>query len=865
MPITIQEIIASDTISQLVDKTNFNFDQLLLNGGGPAGPVGPKGQIGPAGGRGPKGTTWYEDTSTVAPGVTPIAVPPTATPLPGDYYLQFNGQVWEYVSTAWLATTVNLTGPTGPAGQSGGFGLDFGSPTVLTDKTAVYNGPIGTIGLGPTLENEGVPSVMIGGATEYTPNVDASIPLTPAFIIPNAVAGGLISEVASLMIHQKDATSKAIVFHGGRLRTASPSPATDGNPSNFDQTSINSLSNIAIGYDDKLILNVPKIATSPSTQADLIGLSVLTPTKSQEYVAGKAISFSTNNRPTEDLSGENSDFLISVGGNNKYVCTTGGSSNTTQLQQGGGFSVVTGSNSEVGAIQMLSGLINLTSSVGKNIQLNAGGSLKLNTTLGTNNAGLIELTSGIGGILGQVSNNGSITLSQSDSLATATGNINIINSSTAPNTVVGGDIYIKGNSQIYLQNAVTSDTEAPSIVIDYGYHDNNDPTKPLIPHTRFAGKSTWQRSNMNVTVYPDTGGGEPYQFNYLDSTLTNSARVFRKTGSQSLTDVIAGAKYERWVGGTAAQTNEPMHQITIMQGNEGSPNGYPITAPYEAYDNSLTLKVSDKDENKDYVTISKNKIGVAAPFVWKRSNEANSTNNSAPNSGANAESSGQTKKYGWNPRNSNSTPSRTAEGGMPTTADLNVPYIEIGMGQGFGPNGGGSYKDRKGFDRTFDFPLGQYPGQQIKVIMYNQAYDYKTLRNTGTVDHYEYYGDFALRIPQMRMQRPTGGTYTDWWASVATEPGASQLITLTLSAANGVLGTGKRLALELVWNGGYQKYTRGFPLNPGNNANASEVTIQYGWDISALSFAGVFTNGWNINQLDSGGSTTIPTTSPPVT
>ena len=55
MPITIQEIIASDTISQLVDKTNFNFDQLLLNGGGPAGPKGPAGPIGPAGGRGPKG------------------------------------------------------------------------------------------------------------------------------------------------------------------------------------------------------------------------------------------------------------------------------------------------------------------------------------------------------------------------------------------------------------------------------------------------------------------------------------------------------------------------------------------------------------------------------------------------------------------------------------------------------------------------------------------------------------------------------------------------------------------------------------------------------------------------------------------
>ena len=48
MPITIQEIIASDTISQLVDKTNFNFDQLLLNGGGPAGPAGPAGRTLPA-------------------------------------------------------------------------------------------------------------------------------------------------------------------------------------------------------------------------------------------------------------------------------------------------------------------------------------------------------------------------------------------------------------------------------------------------------------------------------------------------------------------------------------------------------------------------------------------------------------------------------------------------------------------------------------------------------------------------------------------------------------------------------------------------------------------------------------------------
>ena len=84
MPITIQEIIASDTISQLVDKTNFNFDQLLLNGGGPAGPAGTQGPVGPGGGRGPRGSTWYEDVSTTAPGEPPIAVPPTETPLQSD-------------------------------------------------------------------------------------------------------------------------------------------------------------------------------------------------------------------------------------------------------------------------------------------------------------------------------------------------------------------------------------------------------------------------------------------------------------------------------------------------------------------------------------------------------------------------------------------------------------------------------------------------------------------------------------------------------------------------------------------------------------------------------------------------------------
>ena len=81
MAITIQDLLSSDTISQAVDKINFNFDQLLLNGGGPVGPPGPIGPNGPIGGRGERGSEWYEGTDD------PNTTPPTATPLKADYYL----------------------------------------------------------------------------------------------------------------------------------------------------------------------------------------------------------------------------------------------------------------------------------------------------------------------------------------------------------------------------------------------------------------------------------------------------------------------------------------------------------------------------------------------------------------------------------------------------------------------------------------------------------------------------------------------------------------------------------------------------------------------------------------------------------
>lgn len=55
MPITLKNITAADTLSSMVDKINFNFDQLILNGGGIEGPRGIKGYPGAEGLQGERG------------------------------------------------------------------------------------------------------------------------------------------------------------------------------------------------------------------------------------------------------------------------------------------------------------------------------------------------------------------------------------------------------------------------------------------------------------------------------------------------------------------------------------------------------------------------------------------------------------------------------------------------------------------------------------------------------------------------------------------------------------------------------------------------------------------------------------------
>lgn len=62
MPINIQNLLDGDSLSQIVDRINYNFDQIVLAGGGPQGPRGIQGLRGPAGPPGPSGEKGEDGT-----------------------------------------------------------------------------------------------------------------------------------------------------------------------------------------------------------------------------------------------------------------------------------------------------------------------------------------------------------------------------------------------------------------------------------------------------------------------------------------------------------------------------------------------------------------------------------------------------------------------------------------------------------------------------------------------------------------------------------------------------------------------------------------------------------------------------------
>jgi len=345
MPITIQELIPSDTISQAVNKINFNFDQLLLNGGGPVGPAGPIGPTGPVGGRGLRGATWYHDPA-IAPGTDPNTII-IATVEENDYYLQANGDVWEYNGTVWILTSVNLTGPQGSAGSSFGFNYAGGYPGSgsINNQNVAYIAPMpsGTSSGAIQGTNEAV-SVAVFGGVATTAVAPSGISFTNAFLIPDVMVKSLDTSVLSVLVHQKDSSAAAIKFMGGGAIAGE----------NYEQTVFGNLSDISLGPDDALNINVPKAATSPLSVSDLIGFNVNTLKRGQQYYAGKHINFisGVDTTPT-GLGSEISDITFTVGTSNtsipaKFAVSTTFGSASALFEIGGNITVPTSVTTKTG-------------------------------------------------------------------------------------------------------------------------------------------------------------------------------------------------------------------------------------------------------------------------------------------------------------------------------------------------------------------------------------------------------------------------------------------------------------------------------------------------------------------------------------
>ena len=396
MAITIKELLASDTLSDAVDKINFNFDQLLLNGGGPQGPNGPIGPIGPIGGRGIRGTQWFEDPAS-SPGTNPNSL--TFADLEeGDNYLQADGTVWEYNGTVWVATSVNLTGPQGAAGTSG-FSR-FGSP--INNQQSIYISPMPLAvqnGLGDpnnggaSAANEAVPTLVVGGFVSITPTVSG---LTyQKSLISDSMAQSIESTNSAMFIHQLESTSTAIRFMGGN---------TVGD--NYEQSNIADLASISLISDDRLLIQVPKAPINTSSINNLSGYIVNTIETGQYHQSGKHIHFITGQSSNSSGSAfENSDFNVTV---NKSAGTSGNPRillNVTSIGGGLPASINIGSNTAIpasttntGSVIVTGGLIGLTGSstigltTSSNISQQATGNITLNSGSTIQLTAAIDLT-----------------------------------------------------------------------------------------------------------------------------------------------------------------------------------------------------------------------------------------------------------------------------------------------------------------------------------------------------------------------------------------------------------------------------------------------------------------------------------------
>lgn len=117
--INILNILEGDNQSTVVDKINYNFDQILSAGGGPqgqqgsvgtTGPIGPQGFQGVQGLQGPSGTKWFVQDNTPASGSIG-GNNPFLFPSLGDYWLDPDSadqEIYVFNGTSWVDSGFGL-------------------------------------------------------------------------------------------------------------------------------------------------------------------------------------------------------------------------------------------------------------------------------------------------------------------------------------------------------------------------------------------------------------------------------------------------------------------------------------------------------------------------------------------------------------------------------------------------------------------------------------------------------------------------------------------------------------------------------------------------------------------------------------
>jgi hypothetical protein len=209
--IVIREILASDTFSEQVNKINYNFDQLLLAGGGPPGLIGINGDLGPIGLTGTRTFTVIDIVDRITGNVVaspflnpnqyyPVTVGSTYKigadnkPLrnndlfieEGDDSPGTDGDIWIYssITNNWTQTGNNIKGNTGNTGSSGlsewervtiGTSVNHDyltiTPQTGSTKYGVILGTVDVLTEGVTINNEAVLTIVNDG----TPGTGESI------------------------------------------------------------------------------------------------------------------------------------------------------------------------------------------------------------------------------------------------------------------------------------------------------------------------------------------------------------------------------------------------------------------------------------------------------------------------------------------------------------------------------------------------------------------------------------------------------------------------------------------------------------------------------------------------------------------